>query len=72
MSHGDRKVEEHEAEKAVREIFKVTPKGMIDMLDLRRPIYQKTASCGHFGRELPEFTWERTDKAADLKRYFKM
>jgi S-adenosylmethionine synthetase len=68
--HGDRKVEEHAAENAVREIFKVTPKGMIDMLDLRRPIYQKTASYGHFGRELPEFTWERTDKAAELKKYF--
>jgi len=68
--HGERKVEEHEAEKAVRQIFKVTPKGMIDMLDLRRPIYQKTAAYGHFGRELPEFTWERTDKAAALKKYF--
>ena len=68
--HGDRKVEEHAAENVVREIFKVTPKGMIDMLDLRRPIYQKTASYGHFGRELPEFTWERTDKAAELKKYF--
>jgi S-adenosylmethionine synthetase len=68
--HGDRKVEEHAAENAVREIFKVTPKGMIDMLDLRRPIYQKTASYGHFGRELPEFTWERTDKVAELKKYF--
>jgi S-adenosylmethionine synthetase len=43
---------------------------MIDMLDLRRPIYQKTASYGHFGRELPEFTWERTDKVAELKKYF--
>jgi len=68
--HGERKVEEHAAENAVREIFKVTPKGMIDMLDLRRPIYQKTASYGHFGRELPEFTWERTDKAVELKKYF--
>jgi S-adenosylmethionine synthetase len=70
--HGDCKVEEHEAEKAVREIFKVTPKGMIDMLDLRRPIYEKTASYGHFGRELPEFTWERTDKAAALKSWFNL
>jgi S-adenosylmethionine synthetase len=68
--HGERKVEEHAAENAVREIFKVTPRGMIDMLDLRRPIYQKTASYGHFGRELPEFTWERTDKAVELKKYF--
>jgi S-adenosylmethionine synthetase len=68
--HGGRNVEEHKAEAAVRQIFKVTPKGMIDMLNLRRPIYKKTASYGHFGRELPEFTWERTDKAAELKKYF--
>ncbi|MGA2586216.1 MAG: methionine adenosyltransferase [Candidatus Aminicenantales bacterium] len=68
--HGQSKVEEHEAEKAVRKIFKLTPKGMIDMLDLRRPIYKKTAAYGHFGRELPEFTWEKKDKAAELKRYF--
>jgi len=68
--HGDRRVEEHEAEEAVRKLFKLTPKGMIDMLKLRRPIYKKTASYGHFGRELPEFTWEKTDKAAALRRYF--
>jgi len=68
--HGDRKVDEHEAEKAVREIFKLTPKGMIDMLNLRRPIYKKTAAYGHFGRELPEFTWEKKDKVAELRRYF--
>jgi len=68
--HGERKVGEREAEKAVRQIFKLTPKGMIDMLDLRRPIYKKTASYGHFGRELPEFTWEKRDKVADLRRYF--
>jgi S-adenosylmethionine synthetase len=70
--HGDRKVEEHDAEQAVRKIFKLTPRGMIDMLDLRRPIYQKTAAYGHFGRELPEFTWEWTDKAAELKSYFNL
>ena len=40
------------------------------MLDLRRPIYQKTAAYGHFGRELPEFTWERTDKVQELRSYF--
>jgi len=68
--HGERKVDEREAERAVRKIFKLTPKGMIEMLDLRRPIYRKTASYGHFGRELPEFTWERKDKVAELRRYF--
>ena len=47
--------------------FDLRPKGIILMLDLLRPIYQKTAAYGHFGREEPEFTWERTDKAAALK-----
>ena len=70
--HGERKVEERDAEQAVRKIFKVKPKGMIDMLKLRRPIYQKTAAYGHFGREIPEFTWEQTDKVAELKRFFNL
>ena len=51
----------------VREHFDLRPYGFSKMLDLVRPIYQKTAAYGHFGRELPEFTWERTDKAAALK-----
>ena len=51
----------------VAEHFDLRPKGIIQMLDLLRPIYNKTASYGHFGREEPEFTWERTDKAALLK-----
>ena len=46
---------------------KLTPKGIIDDLDLRRPIYKKTAAFGHFGRTEPEFTWERTDKANALR-----
>ncbi|MCF6254190.1 MAG: methionine adenosyltransferase [Thiomicrorhabdus sp.] len=54
-------------ERLVREHFDLRPKGLIAMLDLYRPIYQKTASYGHFGRELPEFTWEKTDKAATLR-----
>jgi len=52
----------------IREHFDLRPRGLIDMLKLRRPIYQATASYGHFGRELPDFTWERTDKAAKLAR----
>jgi S-adenosylmethionine synthetase len=48
-------------------IFDLRPKGIIQMLDLLRPIYSKTAAYGHFGREEPEFTWERTDKAAALR-----
>ncbi len=51
----------------VRAHFKLTPRGIIEMLDLRRPIYRKTAAFGHFGRNEPEFTWERTDKANALR-----
>jgi S-adenosylmethionine synthetase len=51
----------------VRAQFKLTPRGIMESLDLRRPIYRKTAAFGHFGRTEPEFTWERTDKAASLK-----
>ena len=51
----------------VREHFDLRPKGIIQMLDLLRPIYQRTAAYGHFGRDEPDFTWERTDKAAALR-----
>jgi len=68
--HSGGRVSERQIEEAVRKIFHLTPKGMIEMLDLRRPIYRKTASYGHFGRELPEFTWERTDKVQELRSYF--
>jgi S-adenosylmethionine synthetase len=51
----------------VRQHFKLTPRGIMETLDLRKPIYRKTASFGHFGRTEPEFTWERTDKAPALK-----
>jgi len=54
--------------KLVRQNFQLTPKGIIESLNLRRPIYRKTASYGHFGRPEPEFTWEKTDKAAALKK----
>jgi S-adenosylmethionine synthetase len=59
---GDEKISE-----LVRAHFKLTPRGIIESLDLRRPIYKKTAAFGHFGRTEPEFTWERTDKAAALR-----
>ena len=52
-------------EKAVRKVFSLTPRGIIETLELHRPIYRKTAAYGHFGRS--EFRWERTDKAAQLK-----
>jgi S-adenosylmethionine synthetase len=56
----------------VRQHFKLTPRGIMEELDLRRPIYKKTAAFGHFGRTEPEFTWERTDKAAALKSAAKL
>ncbi|MFW2514297.1 methionine adenosyltransferase [Demequina sp. SO4-13] len=52
--------------KAIREVFDLRPTAIIDALDLRRPIYRQTAAYGHFGRELPDFTWERTDRAHAL------
>lgn len=64
---GTEKVPLETIEQLVREHFDLRPKGLIAMLDLKRPIYRKTATYGHFGRELPEFTWEQTDKA-DLLR----
>ncbi|MEU1239024.1 methionine adenosyltransferase [Micromonospora parva] len=54
-------------EKAIAEVFDLRPAAIIRDLDLLRPIYQQTAAYGHFGRELPDLTWERTDRAADLK-----
>jgi S-adenosylmethionine synthetase len=54
-------------EKAIHEVFDLRPAAIIRDLDLLRPIYQETAAYGHFGRELPNFTWERTDRVADLK-----
>ena len=51
----------------VQEHFDLRPKGIVQMLDLLRPIYEKTAAYGHFGRDEPEFSWEKTDKAAALR-----
>ncbi|MBT9317715.1 methionine adenosyltransferase [Leptothoe spongobia] len=64
---GTGKLEDDKIVTLVREHFDLRPQGLIDMLDLRRPIYQPTAAYGHFGRELPDFTWEKTDKAEQLK-----
>jgi S-adenosylmethionine synthetase len=52
---------------AIREVFDLRPKAIIDQLDLLRPIYAQTAAYGHFGRELPDFTWERTDRVEELR-----
>ncbi len=63
-THGTGKVDEQQLSDAVRKNFELTPKGIIETLDLRRPIYKKTAAFGHFGRD--EFSWEKTDKADAL------
>jgi len=68
---GTAKLPEGDLVRAIREIFPLTPKGIIEYLDLRRPIYKKTAAYGHFGRCEPEFTWEATGKAAELKALLK-
>jgi len=65
-THGTGKVDEDKLAEAVRKIFALTPKGIIEMLDLRRPIFKQTARFGHFGRTHDEFTWEKTDKADAL------
>ena len=63
-------VSDGELSKMIRDIFSLTPKGIIDTLKLRRPIYKKTAAYGHFGRELNEFEWEKSNLADKIKKYF--
>ena len=67
-THGTGQVADDRIAELVREMFPLTPTGIIKYLDLRRPIYRKTASGGHFGRNEPEFTWEQTDKADALRQ----
>src|SRR5437588_6951169 len=64
---GTGKADQDKIAELIRENFQLTPRGIIESLDLRKPIYKKTASYGHFGRNEPEFSWEKTDKAAKLK-----
>ena len=64
---GTNKIEEEEIEKIVRNNFDMRPAGIVSQLNLKRPIYKKTAAYGHFGRNEPEFNWEKTDKAQKLK-----
>lgn len=70
--HDTGKVDEDKLLDAIKEIFPLTPKGIIDILDLRKPINRLTTNYGHFGRELPEFLWEQTDKISELKSYFNL
>ena len=60
-------VSDEKIAQAVQDVFDLRPKGIVQMLDLLRPIYEKSAAYGHFGREVPEFTWEKTDKAQALR-----
>ena len=66
-TYGTGTVADEKISELVRAHFKLTPRGIIESLDLRRPIYKKTAAFGHFGRTEPEFSWEKTDKAAALR-----
>jgi S-adenosylmethionine synthetase len=68
---GTGKVEESRIVEAIREIFPLTPRGIIEYLNLRRAIYKKTAAYGHFGRNEPEFSWEQTDKADALRQFLR-
>ena len=64
---GTGRIPEEKISELVRAHFKLTPRGIMETLDLRRPIYKKTAAYGHFGRNDPDFTWEKTDKAAAIR-----
>jgi len=66
-TYGTSKVNHEKIEEMIRKIFPLTPKGIIEHLQLRRPIFAKTAAYGHFGRELPEFTWEKKDMVEKIK-----
>ncbi|MFO0806810.1 MAG: methionine adenosyltransferase [Gemmataceae bacterium] len=68
QTNGTAKVPEAKLIDLIRSHFELTPKGIIGTLDLRRPIYRETARHGHFGRELPQFSWEKTDKADALRK----
>jgi S-adenosylmethionine synthetase len=65
---GTEKVSNASIVSAIRDVFDLRPKAIIEQLDLLRPIYAQTASYGHFGRELPDFTWEMTNRIDDLRR----
>lgn len=65
-TYGGREIPNSKLLEIIKKTFELTPQGIMDMLNLRRPIYKKTASYGHFGRSEPEFTWEKTDKVKDI------
>ena len=69
---GTEKVDTEQIEKAIRDIFDLRPRAIVESLDLLRPIYKKTAAYGHFGRELPEFTWEKLNRVEELRSALKL
>jgi S-adenosylmethionine synthetase len=69
---GTEKVDTQLIEKAIREIFDLRPRAIVESLELLRPIYRKTAAYGHFGRELPEFTWEKLNRVEELRSALKL
>jgi len=71
-TEGTAKIKEEKIAEIIKRVFPLTPKEIIEYLNLRRPIYKKTACYGHFGRPLPEFTWERTNKVKELQRAAKL
>jgi S-adenosylmethionine synthetase len=68
---GTSKLSNEELVAIIRKHFDLRPAGIIEMLDLRRPVYKKTASYGHFGRKDQDFTWEKTDRVEELRAYIK-
>ncbi len=71
-THGTSKISSEQIEKIIRQVFDLTPEGIIETLKLKRPIYKKTAAYGHFGRNDKDFTWEKTDKIKDIKKLAKI
>ena len=71
-THSTGKVKEEVIEECIKELFDLSPKGIIESLDLLRPIYRKTAAYGHFGRKEDSFSWEKTDRVSDIKKYLSL
>jgi len=67
---GTGKIADEEISEIVKKVFDFKPKSIIENLNLKRPIYKKTAAYGHFGRTDPDFTWEKIDKVEELSKYY--
>jgi len=69
---GTEKVDTQHIESAIRDIFDLRPRAIVESLDLLKPVYAKTAAYGHFGRELPGFTWEKLNRVEELRSALKL